>query len=287
MTLPHPDPDLLALAALPAEPADPQVSAHLQACTACQLHVEELRHTVRLARAGEAAGPLTGPPPRVWQAVLDELALDEGTDDGVAMATDRRTPEQSGTGRPTPGTAHQIGAVPDLNGSSPGHASSAHPVPHPDRGARRRIRLGAAVAAAAVTLLAGLGIGVALGRGGTEPAPQPAPLAQLSPIGFADPNARGSVAVVERDGTRRLLVQLDGVTNLAGGDYLEAWLMDGTGTRLISLGALTPQGGQFRGDFALPAGLPIEQFTQVDVSAERWDGDPGHSAVSLLRGYLA
>ena len=63
--------------------------------------------------------------------------------------------------------------------------------------------------------------------------------------------------------------------------------MDGTGTRLISLGALTPQDGQFRGDFALPAGLPIEQFTQVDVSAERWDGDPGHSAVSLLRGDLA
>ena len=284
MTRPHPDPDLLALAALPAEPADPQVSAHMQACTSCQRHVEELRNAVRLARASETAGPLTGPPPRVWQAIVDELALDEGADD---VAAGGRPPEQPVPGKPPSGTAHQIGAVPDRNGSSPGHASSAQPVPHPDRGARRRIRLGAAVAAAAVTLLAGLGIGVALGRGGTEPAPQPAPLAQLSPIGFADPDARGSVAVVERDGTRRLLVQLDGVTNLAGGDYLEAWLMDGTGTRLISLGALTPQDGQFRGDFALPAGLPIEQFTQVDVSAERWDGDPGHSAVSLLRGDLA
>jgi Anti-sigma-K factor rskA len=269
MTSPHPDPELLALAALPAQPADPEVSAHLGVCSVCRTHVDELRHTVQLARDEVSAGPLPTPPPRVWRAVLDELALDEVPDDAP------------GSHRPAaPGTAP---ADPVLNGSSPGHP----PAGQPARGVPRRIRLGAAVAAAAVTLLAGLGLGVAFGRSGTESPPQAAPVAQLSPIGFADPNARGSVAVLDRDGTRRLLVQLDGVTDLAGGDYLEAWLMDGTGTRLIALGPLTPQDGQYRGDFALPAGLPLGEFTQVDVSAERWDGNPGHSAVSLLRGELA
>lgn len=271
MTSPHPDPDLLALAALPAQPADPDVSAHLDVCSVCRTHVDELRHTVQLARDEVGAGPMPTPPPRVWRAVLDELALDEA-------------PEVTGSPRSSaPATAT---ADPDRNGSSPGHPSPAQPAAGRG-GMPRRIRLGAAVAAAAVTLLGGLGLGVALGRSGTESPPQAAPVAQLSPIGFADPDARGSVAVLDRDGTRRLVVQLDGVTDLVGGDYLEAWLMDSTGTRLIALGPLVPQDGQYRGDFALPTGLPLGEFTQVDVSAERWDGNPGHSAVSLLRGQLA
>jgi hypothetical protein len=285
MTLPHPDPDLLVLAALPAEPADPQVSAHLQGCSACRAHVEELRHTVELARAEVDAGPLPTPPPRVWRAVMDELAVDELAADDSApdSPTSAATPET-----PDPDPPRVVPrAVADLNGSARQPAPPEQPVSRAGRGTPRRVRLGAAVAAAAVTLLAGLGIGVGLGRGGDEPPPQAAPAARLSPIGFADPDARGSVGVLERDGTRRLIVQLDGVTNLAGGDYLEAWLMDGTGTRLISLGALTPQDGQFRGDFALPVGLPIDEFFRVDVSAERWDGNPEHSAVSLLRGDLA
>ena len=50
---------------------------------------------------------------------------------------------------------------------------------------------------------------------------------------------------------------------------------DTGGTRLLPLGALARHGEEFRGDFALPAGLPVGEFGRVDVSAERWDGDPG------------
>jgi len=77
------------------------------------------------------------------------------------------------------------------------------------------------------------------------------------------------------------------VTDLAGGDYLEAWLMDATGTRLLPLGALARHGEEFRGEFTIPAGLPPGEFNRVDVSAEQFDGNPAHSAVSLLRGDLA
>ncbi len=81
----HPDPDLLALAALPAEPVGPDVAAHLAACAACRAEVASLRRTVDLARTGPAVDP--GPPPRVWQAILAEVAREP-----AAPAPRRRAP---------------------------------------------------------------------------------------------------------------------------------------------------------------------------------------------------
>ena len=63
--------------------------------------------------------------------------------------------------------------------------------------------------------------------------------------------------------------------------------MDSTGGRLLPLGALARHGEEFRGEFTIPAGLPSGEYNRVDVSAEKFDGNPGHSAVSLLRGDLA
>ena len=58
--------------------------------------------------------------------------------------------------------------------------------------------------------------------------------------------ATGTAAMVDRDGDQRMVVELRGVTNLAGGDYLEAWLMDSTGGRLLPLGALARHGVDLR-----------------------------------------
>jgi hypothetical protein len=44
--LPHPDPERLALAALPAEPHDPALAAHLRSCARCRAEVDDLRRTV-------------------------------------------------------------------------------------------------------------------------------------------------------------------------------------------------------------------------------------------------
>ena len=128
----------------------------------------------------------------------------------------------------------------------------------------------------------------ALARFANEaPAPEAAPVVRLGPVGFADPAATGTAAMVDSDGDQKMVVELRGVTNLAGGDYLEAWLMDATGTHLVPLGALARHGEEFRGESTVPAGLPVSEYDRVDVSAERFDGDPGHSTVSLLRGDLA
>jgi hypothetical protein len=77
------------------------------------------------------------------------------------------------------------------------------------------------------------------------------------------------------------------VGDVPDGDYLEVWLLDPDGTRLVSLGGLTRADGSYQGTFTVPAGLPFGEFNTVDVSVERWDGDPGHSKQSVLRGSLA
>ena len=43
----------------------------------------------------------------------------------------------------------------------------------------------------------------------------------------------------------------------------------------------------YTGSFTVPSNLPMTQLDLVDVSAERYDGNPGHSGVSILRGTLA
>lgn len=227
----HPDPDLLALAALPAERRDPAVEAHLGQCPLCRGHVESLRRTVDLAlSSGDTVGGADAPPDRVWRAISSEIA------------------------------------------DPPAAARSRRPV-------WRRFAL--PVAAAVVGVAAGIGIGVGVAA---TPPPSTTVVAQLAPVAAADPGSRGTAGVRTSDGRRQMVIQINGVTNVAGADFLEAWLMDPTGSRLVSLGSLAQDGSTFRGTFTVPADLPMTEFDTVDISAEKWDGNPGHSRISLLRG---
>ena len=262
------------------------MAAHLRECAQCRAEVDALRRTVELARAEGVGEPLPIPPTRVWQAILDEIAEDPA---GAGAA-----PERDGQVGHRPAVAEEPRRSTDRADRAvrPGVRERVRARPRPD-GARRPRRGGpwwrrrlVGVAAAAVVGL-GLGVGIGAGVSGSGDEPEPAPVVQLGPVGFADPTATGTAAMVDHDGDRRMVVELRGVTNLAGGDYLEAWLMDSTGSRLLPLGALARHGEEFRGEFTIPAGLPTGEYDRVDVSAERFDGDPGHSTVSLLRGDLA
>lgn len=247
MSVSHPDPEYLALAALPAEPADPAVTEHLDGCGPCRDHVAALRRTVDLARSGHAGS--AAPPARVWDAIAGQLD-DEEHD-------------------PAPG----------------------EPAPDPVSRSRTGWRAVAVpIAAALVGVIVGVGIGLTVSPA-TPESPTPAGptgpvLAQLRPVGGIDPGAAGTVDSASHDGIQEMVIRVEGVTDTAGADYLEAWLLDPAGNRMVSLGALTrtDAGGSFQGEFTLPANLPMTTFTTVDISAERWDGNPAHSRVSLLRG---
>jgi hypothetical protein len=233
MSAAHPDAERLTLAALPAEQAAPEVAAHLLECAPCRAEVDALRRTVELARAHGVGEPLPIPPTRVWQAILDELARGELA--GEEPPTDARVP------RPVP----EPPAVNDPRLTNP---PSPVPEPVPLRPARRWSRRGLVGITAAAVVGLGLGVGVGVGVAGSGDRPEAAPLVQLEPVGFADPTASGTAAMLDRDGDRRMVIELRGVTNLKGGDYLEAWLMNSTGSRLLPLGALARHGEEFRGE---------------------------------------
>jgi anti-sigma factor RsiW len=251
----HPDPEDLALAALPAESSDPGVTAHLAECASCRAHVDELTHTVTLAQNGVGgAGDAGGPPDRVWAAIAAEL--------GDELPAAEGPPRQ-------PKDRRQL--------------------PPPQRPKARRRILVTAVAAL-VALVAGVGIGLgvgALGGGAGEGQPSSSIVAQLQPIGPLDRAAGGTLTATEHAGVRTMAVRLTGVADTAGADYLEVWLMNGAGTEIVALGALTRDDTGYTGSFTVPSNLPMAQLDLVDVSAERYDGNPGHSGVSILRGTLA
>ncbi len=229
----HPEPDRLALAALPA---DQEVVTHLAACPLCREHVEALRRTVELDRLGwSVIDDSPAPAARVWEAIADQLGAED----------------------------QQVGR-------------------HPTAVRWRWRAVAVPIVAAVIGSFAGLVLGA-----GLAPTPTGTPIARLAPLGGRDPDATGTVAALDRDGGHEMVVLLDGVTDLAGGDHLEAWLTDSDGAKLLPLGSLTQDGTRFRGSFAVPAGLPMAAFGTVDISAETWDGNPAHSRVSLLRGALS
>ncbi len=155
-----------------------------------------------------------------------------------------------------------------------------HPLPAPARPWRRAL---VPVAAALVALATGLGIGYAAG----DAPPETRAVAVLGPVDPAEPDATGTAAMAVDRGLTVMVVRVEDVALPAGADYLEAWLMDAGGARLVSLGALAWDGTGYRGEFSVPPDLPTGEFGVLDVSAEKWDGDAGHSRDSLLRGPLA
>jgi hypothetical protein len=65
--------------------------------------------------------------------------------------------------------------------------------------------------------------------------------------------------------------------------YYEVWLLDERTNSMVAVGALGENG---QGTFTMPAGLDMAGYSVVDVSAERYDGDPAHAS-SVLRGTLS
>ncbi len=153
-----------------------------------------------------------------------------------------------------------------------------------DRRARqgRRSRLPAVGVAAA----AGLVAGVVAGAGGAvlvrdegDGSPAVVASARLEPV--VGTVGAGTVTVRGAAGSRVLVLAVEG---LAPGKGLhEVWLLADDGRRLVSLGLL--DGSDAR--LAVPAELDLRQFSVVDVSVERADGNPAHSGDSVLRGRLS
>lgn len=252
----HCDPTLLGLAAL-GEPVPDEDLEHARGCAACGRELAELMAVVAVAR--QAPTELPSVPASVWDGIVAQLAA---APEASAPAGARHALHDAGPGQAPP---QPLADVVQL---------AARP--------RRRPVAGFALAAMAGAVVGGGVMWAALDTGGAGAGEEPLAIAQavLNPLdaGVAAP---GEATVLTGPDGQVIRVDARGLPARSG--FYEVWLLDAAATRLVALGAL-PSGSV--GTFTVPPGVSIEEFPVVDISLEPYDGDPGHSHDSLLRGTL-
>jgi hypothetical protein len=265
----HPNDDELADLAL-GEPAAADVSAHVAQCAACASAVSDLRRTVRLvADPGPYAG-WQAPDDAVWARIADQLDTAEPENDGAVEDDTHRY----GAATASPPEALQAPDAPDASEAAP--AAPPAPVVRLERGARRRTAAWAAALVAAslvVGLLTGRAIWGSTGGG------------QVSQVALATLDTRrteGEARLVRAASGLDLQVTTDTPLD-AGNGYLEVWLINADGKRMVSVGVLRP--GE-PGSFPVTQALIDQGYVVVDISKEQFDDKPAHSGDSLLRGQL-
>lgn len=202
----HLDPDKIALLALGENLDTDEDRAHVQSCPQCADELDQMRHTVKVARLQIDGDDLEEPPARVWDAIGEELGLErEGAPVEIA-------PVEVAVGR----------------------------------GARRRVarRRSRAVWVLAASLVLVAGAAVTVGAIVTR-LNAPVVVAAASLDAFPDHAGAVGVADVReaRDGSRSLFVELD--TTDAADTYREVWLIRNDAGALISLGVLEGAEGTF------------------------------------------
>jgi len=144
--------------------------------------------------------------------------------------------------------------------------------------ARRRTWMFAAAAA-----VVGIALGAVVTSGVQQSGSQSQIVAQAALAPIEDSGYQGTAAVESVDGQNVLVVSVPELPTMNDA-YYEVWMATPDTATMVAIGTLNP--GQ-EGRFVLPAGMDTDAFPVVDVSVEEFDGDAGHSAVSVVRGQLA
>ncbi|MFM2437984.1 MAG: hypothetical protein RLZ55_801 [Actinomycetota bacterium] len=151
------------------------------------------------------------------------------------------------------------------------------------RRSRARRGLVPLLAAAVVGVVIGGGLVVLLGawQDAGPVVMATAPLGPLPSAAVADQSGTASVRMAR--GEETLSVATQDLADPQG--FYEVWLLNPESGGMIAMG--TVPGGSHRTELPLPPGVDLAAYRAVDISDEPFDGDPGHSAVSVLRGELA
>lgn len=247
--------DSLVLSAL-GEPVDPAFAAHLAGCPRCQAELDGLSHTAGLARESNRTELAdAGPSPSVWDSIVAELGLDVPT---------------------SPAGAH-LTSVTGTAVDPPASSSATVTRARPTSGGRGWL---VAAAAAVVAIVAG-GVGYVIADDGTTAPQTVAATARLAPMPGGPGQVAGDAEIVETASGPQLSVTAVGLP--ASGGYYEVWLFNPDRNQMVAVGTL-PSG--LTGTFPVPAGLDPAAYRVVDVSAQKFDGNPAHQQ-SVLRGQLS
>lgn len=255
----HPDDEALAELALEPDHASPSDVDHLGSCGRCAAVVAQLRDVRDLAR--DAGTPqFEHPDPLVWEAIERHVA------DGALGPLGQD--EAAGAGGTAPIRAP---SGPSASATRAGGRSRREP------SRRRSFSATWLVAAAAAGIIVGMVAAWSFWKAPTTPTT----IARTQLDTLDTRQARG-VAVLEGTG-QGLDLRVDAASLNADGGYLEVWLLNTDGKRMISVGMLREPGSDL---FPVPQTAIREGYVIVDISREPFDDKPAHSGDSLARGRL-
>jgi anti-sigma factor RsiW len=164
-------------------------------------------------------------------------------------------------------------------------AASALPPLPVTRQPRRWLRAGAV--AAAVALAAGTAISTyVLTKPATATQPATVAAGTLSRVAgsSAPAAAHGTVVMVSLGPTaRQMTITISSLPPAGRGHFYEAWLLQPASGKMLPVGVLLTPGSPV--SYRLPATLTLG-YSYVDISRQANDGDPAHSADSVLRAQL-
>jgi Anti-sigma-K factor rskA len=224
------------------------LAAHLRACPECQEELVSVVVAAGILRATARAEQAHGP-----------VSVPSPSASAPPSSPPSSSDSTSSPGAGAPDTPEWL-----TRASRPGPAGW---------GTRRKV----AAVAAAVLIVAGA-VAAGLGLSSGSPVLNRAALHPLQ----APRGASGAVTVTAASGARQVQVNTDDLPNPGQGHYYEVWLLDPATLKMMPMGALAPSG---HATFGVAAGL-MAGYSAVDISLQANNGNPVHSAVSVLRGTL-
>ena len=248
----HVNDDVLAAIALDDPDVDPADRAHVDACPVCSEEVAELVQVRSLLReqVGMHGAHRVEPGPQVWERVLEATRDEDAAEPQPAV-------------QPVGGS---VSAMAD-------HASRGN-----SQGRGRRTWWVAAAAAACLLL------GVLVGRAVWAPGETTLPVVASVPLTTLDASKQqeGTAQLLGGQGGQGQELRVDTQPMSAGNGYVEVWLINTDGKRMVSLGVLATT----QGTFPVPPDAIAQGYTIVDLSREQFDDKPQHSGDSVMRGTL-
>jgi hypothetical protein len=245
----HVNDDVLAAIALDDPDVDPADRAHVAACPVCSEEVAELVQVRSLLReeVGMNGAHRVEPGPQVWERIL-EATRDE---------------ESAEPAEPVPAAVSSM---------------ADHRAPRTTGGRGRRTWWVAAAAAACLL------VGVLVGRAVWAPGETTLPVVASVPLTTLDASKQqeGTAELLGGQGGQGQELRVDTQPMSAGSGYVEVWLINTDGKRMVSLGVMSST----QGTFPIPPNAIEQGYKIVDLSREQFDDKPQHSGDSVMRGTL-
>jgi anti-sigma-K factor RskA len=251
--VPHVDPEVIALIALGENAGSADDRDHLAECGHCQRELHSMTAVVGTARRGTGEERLVSPPAELWSRIASHPEVGSAERAPGSLGEQVPRPAGIGTGRWAPGPR-----------------------------AWRRRPIVVAVAGVLAGALLALG-GVAIVHLKHEPpAAHVVARIPLHPLPqFPQWRTASGNAVMENgSGGLRLRVTVHAPSRPG---FFEVWLLARNGVSMISLGDLNHHQ---TGEFTMPPGVDLGNYSRVDVSLQPFNGSTAHSKESVVRGAL-